>query len=168
MVLESDEGKGKTGALAEEELEGNVEGGSRNLKRGSTSGVDTGKSGDISNEACKTHGMTGLARELAPDVEPLTVVLVDPLTTDGELHVAEEDIADPIEPTEALVRRNGNRGESNMKVDLVDEITVTTENAGNLATEIGCTIELLGNALHGEIGVSPKDKFPVGDLRIGC
>jgi len=48
--------------------------------------------------------LAGLLGELIPDVEPLSVVLVNSLTTDLELDALDEVVANPVEPTELCTR----------------------------------------------------------------
>ena len=108
VVLESNEGKSKTGVSAEPEEEGNVEGGLRErLARsanltgtaGSRAGsVDIGKV--LINEVGKLSGVTnhlvvsslllGRQGELIPDVHPVTILSVNSLTTNLDLDLGDE------------------------------------------------------------------------------
>ena len=106
--------------------------------------------------------------KLGVQTPPLLVVLVDALATDGELDVAQEDVTKPVQPTELLAGGDSDVGQGHVEVHLVDKVTVAGKHAGHLAPEIGSAVELLGNALHGEVCVTPEDKLPVGDLRISC
>ena len=71
MVLQSYQWQCKTGVAAEPELEGNIESSGFGLSKGGTS-----KSEGVSNHIVISYLMTGLLRELVPDVKPITVLFV--------------------------------------------------------------------------------------------
>lgn len=83
VVLEGNEGEGETGVAVEEELEGNVE----------LAGLH-GAGGVTATDHLLKAGTLLLGEgELGPDLEPLTIVLVDTLTADLELNVLNEGVA---------------------------------------------------------------------------
>jgi hypothetical protein len=107
VVLKSDQGKGKTGVGTVPELKGNVKGslgegltGSTHLARSigvtgtvnvSECGVgDEGKTGGVTNHL-EVGRLLGRAHgELVPDVHPVTVLTVDALATNLNLHLGDE------------------------------------------------------------------------------
>jgi len=105
VVLESNEGEGKTGVAAEPEKKGNVEGGLREGAAGSTNLVGAtsagARSGDIGEggvgDVGKLSGVTnhlevsalllGGHGKLVPDVHPVTVLTVNALATNLNLNL---------------------------------------------------------------------------------
>ncbi len=187
VVLEGDEGEGKTRVAAEPELEGDVEGvlGSTvgHLLRGvgltstavaitadTTLLDDVGELGNIANHLGVTGLLTGLLGELVPDVEPVTIVLINALTTDLKLNGLDEEVANPVEPTELGTRTisglEGDLRESGLEVHTVDQITVTLDGTGDLLTPVGGTIERVLNGLHREVSVTTVHNLEKGNLRV--
>jgi len=179
VVLESNEGKSKTGVAAEPEKEGDVEGGLRegiarsaNLG-GSTGGgartsdageagvSDVGKLGGVTNHLEVSALLLGRHGDLIPDVHPITVLAIDALTTDLNLNLGDELLTDEIQPTSPHASGVGGGGhslvdlrESNLEVCAVAKITVTGDRASYAATEISLTREGLLNGLHREVCVA--------------
>jgi hypothetical protein len=141
VVLEGDEGEGKARVAAEPELEGDVEGVLRGAVADLLGGVgltstavaitanttlldDVGELGDVTNHLGVTGLLTGLLGELVPDVEPITIVLINALTTDLKLNGLDEEVANPVEPAELGTRTilglEGDLGESGLEVHTVD------------------------------------------------
>ncbi len=187
VVLEGDEGEGKTRVAAEPELEGDVESVLRGaltriLRRvGETASAvvvailttlvdDVGELRDVTNHLGVAGLLTGLLGELVPDVEPVTIVLVDTLTTDLDLDVLDEVVANPVEPAELGTRAvrggDGNGGESGLEVHTVDEITVALDGTGHLLTEVRGTVEGILDGLHREVSVATVHNLPESDLGI--
>jgi hypothetical protein len=117
VVLESDEWKCETWVSAEPELEWDVESSFGDasgevahvsgklgwLSRGTASSrYDLGKSWDITNHICVSDLVTWGLGEFVPDVEPVTVVFVDSLSTNFDFDVSDEYVSDPIEPSESV------------------------------------------------------------------
>jgi hypothetical protein len=179
VVLEGDQGEGEARVAAEPELEGDVESvlrgaladlsGSTGLSVGLAVGIavlttlleDVDELRDVTNHLGVTGLLTGLLGELIPDVEPVTVVLIDLLSTDLEVDVVDEVVTNPVEPPELSTRTirglEGDLGEGALEVDPVDQISVTGDSALHLAAEVGGSVEGLLNSLHGEVGVAPVD-----------
>jgi hypothetical protein len=169
VVLEGDEGKSKTGVAAEEELEGNVESGLGLLNGGSISitSLNGGKSVGVTNHGVVTVLKTSGEGKLVPDLEPVTVVHINALTTNLELNGVDEVMAEGINPAERGTR-DGDRGNVNLEVHTVDEITVTGDSAGNTLAEVSGTVEGLLDRLHGEVSVASVDHLEESNLRIAC
>jgi hypothetical protein len=187
VVLEGDEGEGKTRVAAEPELEGDVEGVLRGAVADDLRGVglttnavsiaadttlldDVGELGDVTNHLGVTGLLAGLLGELIPDLEPVTVVLVDALTTDLELDGAHKVVTNPVEPAElstrAVSRVDNDRGESSLEVHTVDEITVALDGTGHLLGEVGGTVERVLDGLHREVSVTTVNDLPERDLGV--
>ncbi len=188
VVLEGDEGESKTRVAAEPELEGHVESVLRGTLAavvragkgltGSAVGITAIRAGlgdlagelrDVTDHLGVTGLLTSLLRELIPDVEPVTVVLIDLLTTDLDVHVVDEVVTNPLEPTElgrSTIAAYINLGEGGLEVDTVDQVTVTGDGALHLLTEVGGAVERLFNGFHGEVGVATVNDLEEGDLRI--
>jgi hypothetical protein len=186
VVLEGNEGKRETRVAAEPELEGHVQGvhgraRANHLRRvGLTTiarvvAVDTasidsvGELGHVANHLGITGLLTRLLGELIPDVEPVTIVLVDTLTTNLELDIRNKVLANPVEPTELTATAVGrcidlNLRESGLKIDTVDQVTVTLNSASDLLAKVRGTIERVLNGLHGKVGVTTIYDFKEGDL----
>ena len=187
MVLESDQGERKARVAIEPELEGDVErvlrGAAENLVRrvGLTAGAvvvavltaldeEIRELGHIANHLGIASLLAGLLRELIPDLEPVTVVLVDALATDLKLNVLDQVVADPVEPAELGARavRGEERhlGERGLEVDAVDQVTIALDRARDLATEAGRAVEGVLDGLHREVRVAAVHDLEEGNLGI--
>ena len=175
VVLERNERKRKTRVAVEPELEGDVEGVLRGAAADLRRGVRrTGRAravavltaldeqvdelGDVAHHVGVTGLLAGLLRELIPDLEPITVVLVDLLAADLNVNIVDQIVANPVEPAELRARTVGgvklDLGERGLEVHAVDEIAVAADRALNLLAEVGRTVERLFNGLHGEVCVA--------------
>ena len=190
MVLESNEGKSKTGVSAEPEEEGDVQGGlgeslagSANLAGatgGSARAVDIGESGvaqvgelgGVADHLVVASLLLRRESELVPDVHPITILAIDSLATDLDLNESNELLAGEIQPTgidrasAAGSHRLVNLRESNLDIGAVSKISVSGDGAGNTAAEISLAVEGLLDGLHREVGVASVRDLPEGDL--GC
>ena len=188
VVLEGDQRQGETRVAAEPELQGHIQGVhgraranhlrgvglasiARVVARSTTGEDDVGELGHVANHLGITGLLASLLGKLVPDVEPVTIVLVDALTTDFELHIRNKVLANPVEPTEltaGTVRGGIDRylGQSGLEVDTVDQIAVTLDRAGHLLAKVGGTIERVLNGLHGEVGVTTVNHLKKGDLGV--
>ena len=176
VVLERNEREREARVAVKPELEGDVE---RVLRgavgvRGRREGLRVGRAGavaalaaleekvdelgDVANHVGVTGLLAGLLRELIPDLEPVTVVLVDLLTADLNVDIVDQIVANPVEPAElrarAVTRLERNLGERGLEVDTVDEIAVAADRALNLLAEVRRAVERLFNGLHGEVCVA--------------
>jgi len=113
---------------------------------------------------------TRLLRQLVPDLEPVTVVLVNLLTADLYVDVVDEVVANPVEPAElrtrAVRRLERDLGERALEVDAVDQIAVTGDRALHLLAEVRRAVERLLNRLHGEVRVAAVDYLEEGNLGV--
>jgi len=155
-----DQRESKTGVAAEPELERNVESSSLSTVKSSTS---KGKS--VANHIVVSNLVSGLLSKFVPDVEPITILTVDTLTTNLYLNVADNDVSNVVNPTEAKVLLNIsrlgalNKRKSNLKVSAVDKITVTRNCASNTLSEVSSSVEDLLNRLHREVSVTTVHNF---------
>ena len=187
VVLEGDQGESKTRVAAEPELQRDVEsvfgGALANGVQGvglATNAVsiavdttlldDVGELGHVTHHLGVTSLLAGLLGELIPDVEPVTIVLVDTLTTDFDLNGLDKVVANPVEPTElgtsAVSGHDRHRGESSLEIHTVDQITVALDCAGHLLGEVRCTVEGVLDGLHGEVGVTTVEHLEKSNLRV--
>ena len=189
VVLKGDEGKGQTGVTAEPELKGDVEGGlgesiagSANLARSGSvaraidvveGGVgDEGQLGSVSDHLEVTALLLGRHSELVPDVHPVTVLTVDALATDLNLHLGDELLTGEVEPTGINATVGGvlqglsDLGESHLKVGAVRQITIAGNGAGHAATEVSLAVKSLLDRLHGEVSVTLVANLPESNLGV--
>ena len=185
VVLQGNQGQSQTWVAAEPELQWDVQG-----VHGSARGDDLGRQWlttiavvvarraalvdevgelwDVADHLGITSLLAGLLSELVPNVKPVTVLLVDALTTDLNLNVVDEVVTDPVEPTElsarAVGRLEGNLREGRLEVHAVDQITVALDRAGDLLAEVGSTVEGVLNRLHREVGVAAIHHLKKRDL----
>jgi len=108
-------------------------------------------------------------------VHPISILLIDLLATNLQLHLLDQVVAGPVQPTESstrqLTRGNGvrerNLGERSLNIRLPDEITIAGNLAGHvLAAKGGSAVERLFNGLNGKVGVATVDHLEEGDFRI--
>ena len=189
VVLEGDEGERKSRVAAEPELEGHVErvhrcAAANALREAGLTGIavvvarDTALDNEVRELRDVTNhlGVTGLfarlLRELVPDVEPVTIVLVNALTANLKLHVGDEVVANPVEPAELRTRAvrelDSDLGERGLEVDAVDKITVALNRARDLLAEVRGAIEGVFNRLHREVSVATVYNFEKSNLRVTC
>ena len=181
VVLEGDQGQRKTRVAAEPELQGDVQGvlrgahadlsggGGLNIGRAVIITVLTAldeqvdQLGDVADHLGITGLLAGLLGQLVPDVEPVTIMLVNLLTTDLNVDVVDQVVANPVEPAELRTRTvrllKDNLGEGGLQVDTVDQITVAADRALHLLAEVGRAVEGLLNRLHGEVSVATVDNL---------
>jgi hypothetical protein len=163
MILEGNQRKSKTRVAAEPELEGDVENSSGHSL---SIGDNLNETGHVSNHVGISRLMTSRLGKLVPDVEPVAIVLVNTLATDFELNVLQENVADPVNPTERVSSNGSNERERHLKVNTMNQITIARNGAGNLATEVGGTVECLLNRLHREVGMATVDYLEERNLGI--
>jgi len=188
VVLEGDQGQSKTRVAAEPELQGNVQSVLRGARGNLVEGVGLRVVGagsiaalttldeqvdqlrHVANHLGITGLLTSLLGELVPDVEPVTIVLVDLLATNLNIHVVDQVVTDPVQPPELSTRAvrglESNLGQGGLEVDTVDQVTITRDGALNLLAEVGSTREGLLDGLHGEVGVATVDDLEEGNLRV--
>ena len=86
--------------------------------------------------------------------KPIAIVLVDYLPSDFNGHIINQNVTNVLCPSTSVISSSSKCWQSNLKVDFVDQVTVTGNGARNLASEISCSIERLFNRFKGEVSVS--------------
>ena len=187
VVLECDERERQTRVAAEPELERNVQ---RVLRRAladlarairlaraarvvaalTALDEEIDEFRNVTNHLGVAGLLARLLRQLVPDLEPVTVVLVDLLTTNLNVDVVDKIVTDPVEPAElgarAIRTSEENLGKRGLEVDTVDKIAVTGDRALNLLAEVRRAVERLFNRLHGEVRVAAVDDLEERDLGV--
>ena len=185
VVLQSNEGKSKSGVAAVPELKGHVKGGLRksvtgsaHLSRGRSGGTgtrhsgeggvgDVGKLGGVTDHLVVTRLLLLGKGKLVPDVHPVAILAVDALASNLNLHLGDELLTNEVQPTGIHVT-GGNLlvdlGESHLKVGAVGKISITGDGAGHATAEVSLSGEGLLDGLHREVGVASVRHLPESDL----
>ena len=187
VVLERNERQRQTRVAVEPELEGDVQRVLRRAVAHLLRGVGLARAarvvaaltalddqvrqgGHVAHHLGVARLETRLLRQLVPDLEPVTVVLVNLLTADLHVDVVDEVVANPVEPAElrtrAVRRLERDLGERALEVDAVDQIAVAADRALHLLAEVRRAVERLLNGLHGEVRVAAVDHLEEGNLRV--
>ena len=183
VVLEGNEGEGKSRVAAEPELKGDIERGLReglagraNLSGatgGSARATDGGELGvrhvgelrGVSDHLVVSTLLLGGERKLVPDVHPVTILAIDALASNLDLNLGDEVLADVIHPAGiGGTTHLSNLGEGDLEVGAVSKISVPGNRAGDAASEVSLSGEGLLDGLHREVGVAPVGHLPESDL----
>ena len=187
VVLEGDQRESKTRVAAEPELEGDVE----SVLRGAladlvgrvglasnavivavlaTLGDQVGELGNVTHHLGIASLLTRLLGEFIPDVEPLTIVLVNALTTDLELNFLDQVVTRPVQPAElstrTVRRSDGYLREGSLEIHTINQITVTLDSAGHGLAKARGTVERVLNGLHGKVSVATVNRLEESNLRV--
>jgi hypothetical protein len=165
VVLESNERKSKTRVAAEPELKRNVKSSSLSLNE-----TSTGKVNGVTDHVVVTNLETGLLGKLVPDGEPVTVLLVNLLSTNVNGDVLDEAVTNVVNPTEVSGGggRSANLGKGDLKVDAGNKITIASNSGSYALAEIRGTGEGLFDRLHSEVSVASVDDLKESNLGIAC
>ncbi len=187
VVLEGDQRQGKARVAVEPELERHVErvlgraaqqgrrsdrltAGAVVVARVTALGDQVRELGHVANHLGIAGLLASLLRELIPDLEPVTVVLVDTLATNLQLNPVDQVVTDPVEPAEAgatAVRvQESHGGEGGLEVDAVDQVAVALDRARHLVAEAGVAVEGILDRLHGKVRVAAVHELEEGNLGI--
>lgn len=133
MVLESNEGQGETRVSAEPELKRDVD---TSLRLVST--LDAKALGELANHFFVTGFLTDGNNKLTPDFQPVAVVLIDALTSDFNLDVVHDEMTNRVDPSETscVGIADTNSGKRGLKIDTVNEITISGNCASYTTSEI--------------------------------
>ena len=186
VVLQSNEGKSKSGVAAVPELKGHVKGGlgegvagSAHLRRGRSGGTgarhsgeggvgDVGKLGGVTDHLV-VAGLLLLGKgQLVPDVHPVAILAVDALASNLNLHLGDELLTNEVQPTGIDVTTGDvlvDLRKSHLKVGAVGKITITGDSAGHATAEVSLSGEGLLDGLHREVGVASVRHLPESDFR---
>jgi len=102
---------------------------------------------------------------------------INALSSNLNLNVADENVADVVDPSEAIVaiinigllvsnNRALNKGKSDLKVNTMNKITIAGNGAGNSLAEVSSSVKDLLNGLHREVSVTTVNNLEESNLRI--
>lgn len=187
VVLQGDQGDGQTRVAAEPELQRDVQGlRGRARARGAAVGqLGTSARGiqgiatlvlhqhqvvGVTDHVIQSLDGTRILGQLGPDLEPVTILAVDALTTDLQLDHLQQPVADVVQPAEAVQvgRRTGqvHGRQHNLDVGAVHQIGVTVDHSRHTLVEVGLAVEGHLDGLHGEVGVALVQHLPEGNLGV--
>ena len=187
VVLQGDQGQGQTRVAVEPELQGHVQGVLRGAAQqsrrhqGLTAGAvvvarvaalhhQVGQLGHVANHLGIAGLLARLLSELIPDLQPVTVVLVDALAANLQLNPVDEVVTDPVEPAELSTSTvgglDGHGRQGGLQVNAVDQIAVALDRAGHLVTEARVAVERVLNGLHREVRVAAVHQLEKSNLGI--
>ena len=92
--------------------------------------------------------------QLGVDAPPSLEVLVNALTTDGELNGGEGALRNPVGVEDGGVGGEVVHNGLKLGIHVPNEVTVASNGDGNALIAIGSTVDGLLNSLHGEVGVA--------------
>jgi hypothetical protein len=75
-------------------------------------------------------------------------MFINALASDLHLDVLDQDVTEPVQPTETRGTRHGHCGKLRAEVHAVNQITIAGDGAGNFLAEIGRTIDGLFFDFH--------------------
>ena len=187
VVLESNQRESKTRVAAEPELEGDIE----SVFRGAladlvgrvglasnavivailtTLGDQVGELGNVTHHLGVPSLLTRLLGQFVPDVEPLTIMLVNALTTDLELYFLDQVVTRPVQPAELGTRTvrssDSYLRERGLEIHTINQITITLDRASHGLAETRRTVERILNGLHGEVRVATVNRLEESNLRV--
>jgi len=194
VVLERDQRQSQTGVTAVPELERDVQG---RLRQGAARGAHLGRRaagaraihlregrvGDVGQLGSVTHHLVvatlvAAQGQLVPDMHPVTILAVNALAANLDLHLGDQLLAGEVQPARehavhailpgyrSVRHRLVNLGQGNLQVRAVRKITITADRARNAPAEVGLAIERLLDRLHREVSVTTVGHLPEGDLRV--
>ena len=199
VILERNQGDGQTGVAAEPELQRNVE-----SLRG-RAGAGYARDGRLSRRAGRIQGnavtalhqheivgvanqrlqrahRARLSRQLGPDLHPVTILAINALATNLNLHLLDQAVTNVVQPPEA--RRSIRRTRSGrarprrvrrayrdlrqyyLDVRLVHQIRVTVDDRRYTLVEVRLTVESYFNGLHCKVGVPLVQHLPERNLGV--
>ncbi len=187
VVLEGDQRQSQTRVAAEPELQRDEQSVLRGALHSLVHGVglaasavivavlasldnQVGQLGHVTHHLGVTSLLAGLLGQLIPDVQPVTIVLVNALATDLQLDKVDQIVPNPVQPAELSTRAISSLElhlrQSGLQVDAVDQITITLNGAGHLVTEPGVSVKGILNGLHCEVGVTTIHLLEECNLRV--
>lgn len=156
VVLQSNKWESQTDVSVEPELKWNGKGGSRNR-----TGFG-GQSGGVTDHDIVSVFKTRSLSQFIPDVQPLTVVSINGLSTNANRDIINDGSTNVVNP--GLSSGSGKGWEVENKVDFPDQVSVTGDRGSNRVTEIWVTaIESLLNTFNSKVSVSSVHKFEEGN-----
>ena len=184
VVLEGNKRDRNTRVAAEPELERNVErlrgrATTRNardrrlrrrasrIKSNTRTTLHEDKIMRITDDGVKYLDVTGIRRELRPDLHPVTILAVNALAADLKLNLLDEAVTDVAEPPETFGRSvKINLGKYNLNVRLVHKIGVAINYSRYTLVKVGLAVKRNLNSLDGEVRVALVKNLPERDLGV--
>lgn len=148
-LIQGNQGKGKAWIPVPEEFQRNVQG--ITLHGGGRRG---GQVRGVTDHGSITQLVASGLGQLGPDVDPVTVVFVNALTTDFEFHGLDQDVTNPVQPPEGVTASGGNVRELDAQVGAMNQITIAANGASNFLGPVAHAIEGLFNGLQGEVSMT--------------
>jgi hypothetical protein len=105
--------------------------------------------------------------QLGVQTPPLLVVLIDALTTDGQLNVSHGALSHPA-GINGAVGVGSQSGGGDLQVHITDKVTVAGNSHGKAAAVAGGAVHGLLDVLHGEVGVALVHRLEEGHLGVTC
>ena len=188
VVLERDQGDRQTRVAAEPELERDVQrarrgagtGGARvrqlsasarGIQRVATTVLHQHQVVRVSEHVVERLNRALVLGQLGPDLHPVTVLTVDALATNLELHRLDETVSDVRQPAEAVQRRGAaelDRRENHLHIRAVHQVRVTVDHGRHALVEVGLAVERHLNGLHREVGMTLVQHLPERDLGVAA
>jgi len=173
VVLKGNQGERQTDVAAEPELERHVDLATLDGSGsgGSTSSLETSRltisiNGVLTNHGEVTRALRGIDGQLRPDLEPVRVLTINELTTNLDLNLLEQVVANIVGPAEHGRGSGGAEGKvrkGSLKVHSVDKITVARDERRDTVAEVSGTVEGLLDRFNREVGMATVDHLEVGD-----
>jgi len=111
--------------------------------------------------------LTSRDGKLVEDFEPITIVVINALTTDLEFNGVDQEVTKGIDPAERRTR-DRDRGDVYLEVNTRDQVAVTRDRAADTLAEVSSAVEGLLDRLHGKVRVTAVHDFKESNLRITC
>jgi hypothetical protein len=114
--------------------------------------------------------LLGSLGKLVPDVEPVTVLAINALTSNLDLDLGNQLLSNKIEPSgidsviasglHALV----NLRKSHLEVCAVGKVSISGDGAGHTSSKVGLSGECLLDRLHRKVGMASVGHLPESNL----
>jgi len=192
VVLERNQGNRYTRVAAEPELEGDVQrlGGralarhardrrlrarARRIEGNAGRALDEYEVVGVADHRVQHLDVSGLRRQLRPDLHPVTILAVNALAADLNLNLLQQAVADVVQPAEAARRRGAERAgrgrqvngrEHNLDVRLVHQVSVAVNDGSYALVKVGLAVEGNLNRLYGEVRVALVQNLPERNLGV--
>jgi len=168
VVLKGDQGEGQTSVAAEPELQRNEHGGfitvfgTKVLERSADRSITM--TDHIFITVSSVVALVHTAGKFVPDLEPVTVLTVNALSSDFDFHLLNQMVTDMVNPSETV--STGKSGESSLQVHTANQVTAAGNQGSDLATEVSGSVEGLFNRFNGKVGMTTVHNLEVSNLRV--
>ena len=170
VVLESDEGQGKTRVAVEPEAEGDVQHLRTTVARDQRGPGTTRRA---TEQLVRLADLVHRGRQALPQIPPLAVVTVNDLSTNLHLNLLEQEVAEAAHtargPVDVLAGTRHSRprvGQRHLEIRAVDKVSVAVHDGHHALAILGRAREVDTHGLHGEIGVTLVHDLPEGDVGV--